>query len=103
MRNGDKCVEIIFSRHARARRRGKLYRITSETVRKILKGKKLIQGKQEFIENIPGLQYPLKVIGLLAPFHLSTGMASCGKIEMQKHRPRERNEGPSISKDFEGK
>jgi len=53
-------VEIIFSRHAR--RRGKLYRISQETVRKVLKGKKLKQGKQEFTENIPGFQYPLKVI-----------------------------------------
>jgi hypothetical protein len=52
-------VEIKFSRHAI--RRGKLYKIPEETVRKILAGKELIQGNQEIIENIEGLKYPLKI------------------------------------------
>jgi len=52
-------VEIKFSRHAK--RRGKLYKIPEETVRKILAGKELIQGNQEIIENVEGFKYPLKI------------------------------------------
>lgn len=53
-------MEIKFSRHAK--RRGKLYEISEETVRKILEGKELIQGNQESIENVEGFKYPLKVV-----------------------------------------
>jgi hypothetical protein len=53
-------VEIKFSRHAK--RRGKLYRIPEETVRKILEGKELIQGNQEIIEIVEGFTYPLKIV-----------------------------------------
>jgi len=53
-------VEIKFSRHAK--RRGKLYKISEETVRKILEGKEWIQGNQEIIENVEGFKYPLKVV-----------------------------------------
>lgn len=53
-------MEIKFSRHAK--RRGKLYKIPEETVRKILEGKKTIRGNQETIENVKGFKYPLKVI-----------------------------------------
>lgn len=49
-------MEIKFSRHAK--RRGKLYRIPEDTVKRILKGKKLIQGKQSFIEDCKGFEYP---------------------------------------------
>ncbi|MCC6324168.1 MAG: hypothetical protein DCC43_12635 [Candidatus Brocadia sp.] len=52
-------MEIKFSRHAK--RRGKLYKIPEETVRKILAGKELIQGNQEIIENVEGFKYPLKI------------------------------------------
>ena len=53
-------MEIKFSRHAK--RRGKLYRIPEETVRKILEGKELIQGNQEIIEIVEGFKYPLKIV-----------------------------------------
>lgn len=52
-------MEIKFSRHAK--RRGKLYKITEETVRRILAGKELIQGNQEIIENVEDFKYPLKI------------------------------------------
>ena len=53
-------MEIKFSRHAK--RRGKLYKIPEETVRKILEGKELVQGNQEIIEYVEGFKYPLKVV-----------------------------------------
>jgi hypothetical protein len=53
-------VEIKFSRHAK--RRGKLYEISEETVRKILATKELTQGNQEIVENVEGYKYPLKII-----------------------------------------
>ena len=53
-------MEIKFSRHAK--RRGKLYKISEETVRKILEGKELVQGNLEIIENVKGFKYPLKVV-----------------------------------------
>lgn len=53
-------MEIKISRHAK--RRGELYKISEETVRKILEGKKLIRGNQEVIESIEGFKYPLKVV-----------------------------------------
>jgi hypothetical protein len=36
--------------------------ISEDMVRKILKNKELIQGKQEIIENCKGFKYPLKVV-----------------------------------------
>jgi len=53
-------LEIKFSRHAK--RRGKLYKIPEETVRKILEEKELVQGNQEIIEYVEGFKYPLKVV-----------------------------------------
>ena len=53
-------MKIKFSRYAK--RRGKLYKIPEETVRRILKGKELIQGNQEIIEDVQGFKYPLKII-----------------------------------------
>ena len=53
-------MEIKFSRHAK--RRGKLYKIPEETVRKILEEKELVQGNQEIIEYVEGFKYPLKVV-----------------------------------------
>ena len=53
-------MKIKFSRHAK--RRGKLYKIPEETVRRILKGKELIQGNQEIIKDVQGFKYPLKIV-----------------------------------------
>ena len=53
-------MKIKFSRHAK--RRGKLYKIPEETVRRILEGRELIQGDQEIIENAQGFKYPLKIV-----------------------------------------
>ena len=53
-------MKIKFSRHAK--RRGKLYNISEETVEKILEEKELIQGNQEIIEDVQGLKYPLKIV-----------------------------------------
>lgn len=54
-------MKIIFSRHAR--RRGKLYGISEDTVRLIVKGKVLTKGNQEIIEkNVKGFKHPIKII-----------------------------------------
>jgi len=53
-------VKLKFSRHAK--RRGKLYRIPEETVKKILERKKLKKGYQEIIEYIKNFKYPLKLV-----------------------------------------
>ena len=53
-------MKIKFSRHAK--RRGKLYNISEETVEKILEEKELIQGNQEIIEDVQGFKYPLKIV-----------------------------------------
>jgi hypothetical protein len=53
-------VIIKFSRHAK--RRGNLYRISEDIVWKILEGKKLMQGKQNIVENFKGFEYPLKIV-----------------------------------------
>jgi len=53
-------MKIKFSRHAK--RRGKLYNISKETVEKILEEKELIQGNQEIIEDVQGFKYPLKIV-----------------------------------------
>lgn len=53
-------MEIEFSRHAK--RRGRLYKIPEETVRRILAGKTLIQGNQEIMEKVEGFKYPLKIV-----------------------------------------
>ncbi len=58
---GDYTVKINFSRHAR--RRGKLYEISEETIRLILKEKELTQGNHEIIaDNVSGFNFPIKVI-----------------------------------------
>jgi len=53
-------MRIKFSRHAKRRR--ELYKIPEEIVRKVIKGKELIQGRQEIIEYVPKLKYPLKIV-----------------------------------------
>jgi len=53
-------MKIKFSRHAK--RRGKLYNISEETVEKILEEKELIRGNQEIIEDVQGFKYPLKIV-----------------------------------------
>ena len=53
-------MKIKFSRHAK--RRGKLYNISEETVEKILEEKELIQGNQEIIEDVQRFKYPLKIV-----------------------------------------
>ncbi len=53
-------MKIKFSRHAK--RRGKLYKISEETVKDVLKEKTLLQGSYEFIKNVEGFNYPLKIV-----------------------------------------
>ena len=53
-------MEIRLSRHAK--RRGKLYKISEGLVRKILEEKTLGDGQHEFVENIEGFKFPLKVV-----------------------------------------
>jgi len=53
-------MKIKFSRHAK--RRGKLYKIPEDTVRRILEGRELVQGDQEIIEDAQGFKYPLKIV-----------------------------------------
>jgi len=52
-------MKFHFSRHAR--RRMNLYRITEESVEKILRDAKK-DGKQEIIGNVSGHKYPIKVV-----------------------------------------
>ncbi len=47
-------MKIKFSRHAK--RRGKLYNIPEETVKKILEKRELFQGYQEILENVDGFK-----------------------------------------------
>ena len=51
---------IKFSRHAE--RRAKLYKIPKATVEKILTTLKLTDGEYEFIRNISGFKYPIKIV-----------------------------------------
>ncbi len=54
-------MDIYFSRHAK--RRGRLYGISEDTVRSIFKNKELIQGNQELIEyNVKGFNSPIKIV-----------------------------------------
>ena len=53
-------MKIKFSRHAK--RRGKLYKISEEVVKDILKGKDLSIGNHEIIEHVKNFKYPLKII-----------------------------------------
>ncbi len=53
-------MKIKFSRHAK--RRGKLYGITEDTVIQLLKREKLIAGKHEIVANVDGFRFPLKVV-----------------------------------------
>ncbi len=53
-------MEIKFSRHAK--RRAKLYKIPESTILKVLEAKELNQRKQEIIEKVEGLKYPLKIV-----------------------------------------
>jgi hypothetical protein len=53
-------VVIKFSRHAE--RRAKLYKIPKATVEKILTTLKLADGEYEFIRNISGFKYPIKIV-----------------------------------------
>ncbi len=53
-------MKIKFSRHAK--RRASLYKIPESTISAILMNIKLKQGRNEIIRDVPGLQYPLKII-----------------------------------------
>ena len=53
-------MKIKFSRHAK--RRAKLYKISEETIKRILERKKLLQGNQEIIEDVECFNYPLKIV-----------------------------------------
>lgn len=51
---------IKFSRHAE--RRAKLYKIPKARVEKILTTLKLTDGEYEFIRNVSGFKYPIKIV-----------------------------------------
>ncbi len=53
-------MEIKFSRHAK--KRAKLYDISEKTVMDILSNMNLHQGKHEIIKDVPGFEYPLKIV-----------------------------------------
>ena len=53
-------MEIKFSRHAK--RRAKLYNIPESAISSILTRLNLRRGEHEFIRNITGIQYPLKIV-----------------------------------------
>jgi len=53
-------MEIKFSRHAK--RRAKLYEISETIITDILKTMNLHQGEHEIIKNVPGFNYPLKIV-----------------------------------------
>jgi len=53
-------VKIKFSRHAK--RRIKLYKISESAITKLISKAVLRQGKQEIIENIHGVELPIKVV-----------------------------------------
>ena len=53
-------IEIKFSRHAK--RRAKLYEISETIITDILKTMNLHQGEHEIIKNVPGFNYPLKIV-----------------------------------------
>ena len=50
---------IKFSRHAK--RRAKLYNIPEEVIRKLLEAEDLDNGEHEFIKNISGFKFPIKL------------------------------------------
>ena len=52
-------MEIKFSRHAK--RRAKLYGISETKVTAILTNMNLHQGEHEFIKDVAGFKYPLKI------------------------------------------
>jgi hypothetical protein len=56
-------VEIRLSRHAR--RRAKLYGISSSTISDVIGSRSLSQGNHEIVTNSGGLAYPLKVVVLV--------------------------------------
>ena len=51
---------IKFSRHAK--RRARLYNISDSTVTDILTSMNLGRGEHEIIKDVPGFQYPLKIV-----------------------------------------
>ncbi len=51
---------IKFSRHAK--RRAKLYKIPKSTVERILATLELADGEHEFIRDISGFKYPIKIV-----------------------------------------
>ena len=53
-------MKIKLSRHAK--RRAKLYNISTSAIMDILTSMSLDQGKQEIIRDIVELQYPLKIV-----------------------------------------
>lgn len=53
-------MKIKFSRHAQ--RRAKLYDISNSIVTGILTGMNLGRGEHEIIKDVPGFNYPLKIV-----------------------------------------
>jgi len=54
-------LKVKFSRHAK--RRAKLYEIPESTIEKILADSDLNDGEYEFIRDIAGFKYPIKIVG----------------------------------------
>ncbi len=52
--------KIIFSRHAK--RRIKLFNISSGDVEKLLNNTLLKEGKQEIVQSLKGYYYPIKIV-----------------------------------------
>jgi len=53
-------VRVKFSRHAK--RRAKLYNIPESVVEQIIAEASLTDGEHELISDVPGFNYPLKIV-----------------------------------------
>ena len=53
-------MTVKFSRHAK--RRAKLYEIPTSTIEKILADSDLNDGEHELIRDVPGFNYPIKIV-----------------------------------------
>ncbi len=51
---------VKFSRHAK--RRAKLYEIPESTIEKILADSNLGDGEHELIRDVPGFEYPIRIV-----------------------------------------
>ena len=59
-KNGELRLIIIFSRHAK--RRAKLYDIPEATIENILRRHEFSEGEHEIISDVPGFEYPIKIV-----------------------------------------